>query len=180
MAKHYGDDEVATEWMGRVVSPSFTDAVLTLNCEQGRTTARSRGLGLRWQRGCALALYSQGDGMCNLDKADFAVPATLTDVDGLVLTATEFGAVEDGRLAGGFLEWTRDDGEPEIRSISAHSGNAVRLLYGTDQLAIGSAVTAYEGCRHTAADCNDHFNNKPNYGGSEYMPNRSPMDGNPV
>jgi hypothetical protein len=179
MAKHYGDDEVATEWSGRVVTPDFGDSLLTLNCEQGRTTARSRGLSLRWQRGCPLALYSQGVGMCNVDKALHAVPATLTGVDGLTLSAAEFGAVTTGRLAGGYVEWTRDDGEPERRSITAHDGSDVLIQYGSDTLAVDSEVTAYWGCKHTWDDCGE-FDNQPNYGGSKYMPNRSPMDGNPV
>jgi hypothetical protein len=165
--------------MGRVVVPDFGDSIVTLNCEQGRTTARSRGLGLRWQRGCPLALYSQGVGMCNVDKTLHDAPATLTAINGLVLTAAEFGALPSGRLAGGFVEWTRDDGEPERRSITSHSGSDIVIQYGTDTLAVDSAVTAYWGCKHTWDDCGE-FDNQPNYGGSRYMPNRSPMDGNPV
>jgi hypothetical protein len=180
LAKHAGDDELAVEWTGRVIGRQYTDRHLILKCEQGRTTARSRGLALKWCKGCPLSVYSQGTGMCNVDKTLHKVEATLTDVDGLKLTATEFGTLPDGRLAGGFVEWTRPDGEPETRSIVAHVGDEIFINYGTDTLAVASGVIAYKGCAGTWEDCTGEFGNGPNFGGCRRKPVRSPMDGNPV
>lgn len=180
LAMHRGSTDVAVEWTGRVIGPRFTDTQLVLSCEPTKTDARARAMAMRWQRGCPLPLYSQGVGMCNVLKAAFAVPATLTDVTGLSIQAAEFAAVSSGRLAGGFVEWTRPDGEPEVRSIMAHSGDQVLLNYGAENFAAGQAVTAYPGCKHTIADCNDFFGNRPNYGGGIFMPRKSPFDGNPV
>lgn len=180
LAKHYGDDEVNVEWTGRVIGARFTDTVMELNCEPTRSNGGSRGLNLRWQRGCPLAVYSQGIGMCNADKADFAAPGTLTAAEGITLEADAFGLLPDGRLAGGFVEYTRPDGEIETRSIMAHAGNQIVLNYGTDQLEEDAEVTAYWGCPHNFAACRDLFGNEPNYGGAVYMPIKSPFDGSPL
>lgn len=180
LATHRGSTEVAVEWVGRVIGPKFTDTVLTLSCEQSKTNARSRGLALRWQRGCPLALYSQGVGLCNVNRAAHAVAGVLTAVAGLGIRAAAFGTAPAGRLAGGYVQWTRPDGGTELRSISAHAGDLVTLNYGSDTLAVNLSVTAYPGCKHNFADCSGYFNNGPNYGGALYMPTKSPFDGNPV
>lgn len=180
LAKHYGDDEVNVEWTGRVIGARFTDTVMEINCEPTRSNGGSRGLSLRWQKGCPLPVYSQGIGMCNADKADFAVPGVLTAAEGITIEAAAFGALPSGRLAGGFVEYTRADGETETRSIMAHGGNQIVLNYGTDQLEEGAEVTAYWGCPHNFAACRDLFANEPNYGGAIYMPTKSPFDGSPL
>lgn len=180
LALHRGSTDVAVEWTGRVIGPKFTDTQLILSCEPTQTNARSRGLALRWQTGCPLVLYSQGVGMCNVSKAAFAVPAELTGSAGASMQADAFAAVPEGRLAGGFVEWIRPDGEIEVRSIMAHTGNLILLNYGAEDLDEGLDVTAYPGCKHNFADCNGFFSNGPNYGGAVYRPRKSPFDGNPV
>ena len=180
LAKHHGSTDGAVEWSGRVIQPKFSDTILTLTCDPSMTDPRSRGMPWRWQKGCPLALYSQGLGMCNVNKALFAVPATLTSVAGASIQADAFAAVPSGRLAGGFVEWTRADGEPEKRSIMAHSGNLVILEYGAEDLAEDLELEAFPGCRHNFADCRDFFNNEVHYGGAVYAPDRSAFDGNPI
>lgn len=180
LAKHHGSSEVIVEWSGRVVQPKFSDTLLTLTCDPSMTDPRTRGMPLRWQPGCPLALYSQGLGMCNVDKSLFAVPGTVTEVVGASIRCDAFGAVPAGRLAGGFVEWTRADGEPEKRSIMAHDGALVLLEYGAEDLAEDLELVGYPGCAHNFADCRDFFNNGPNYGGAVYAPDRSAFDGNPV
>lgn len=180
MVLHYGDAEVSTEWIGRVVAPSYTDTTLKLTCEPSQTSSRRSGLQLKWQRGCPLALYSQGIGMCNVDPAAHALPATLTDVTGLTLKAAAFATLPVGRLAGGFVEWTRVDGAPEFRTILAHTGDTIVVNYGAADLADGMALTAYPGCAHNWADCDEYFHNRDNYGGSMFLPVKNLFDGNPV
>lgn len=180
LAKHYGDAEAVIEWTGRVIDHKFLDTTLQLFCEQSRTLARKRGTPRRWQRGCDLALYSQGLGLCNVDKSLHDVAATLTAASGTTLTAAAFGGVASGRLAGGWFEWTRPDGETDRRSIVSHSGTSIVVNYGSADFAVDLVGTAYKGCKHTFADCDTEFDNAPNYGGSMYMPVRSPFDGNPT
>lgn len=177
------DDALAeTEWIGRVLGPKFGGAEVTLTCEPSLTKARRSGMNLCWQRGCPLAQYSQGRGMCNLDKDDWAVPvAGMTQVDAVTFTAAEFtaqDAIRAGRLAGGFLEWTRvGDGVVEQRSIMTHAGDTITTDYGLHDIASGLAVTAYPYCRQNVDICNDEFDNLDNNGGEVWMPDKSPYAG---
>ncbi|MGV8959200.1 MAG: phage BR0599 family protein [Stenotrophomonas sp.] len=179
-AYHHGDAEAVVEWMGRVTQPRFTDTELELTCEPGRPRGNFSGLSLRWQRSCPLALYSQGVGMCGVAAADHALPASLTAASGLTLTASAFGSLPAGRLAGGYVEWERGDGLTERRSIMAHAGSTIEINYGAQMLAPGVAVIAYPGCAHTANDCKDYFNNMDRFGGCPYLPVKNPFDGMPV
>jgi len=180
LAMHRGDDQAAIEWTGRVLYPEFTDTECTLTCEPTRSNGRRSGLPKRFQRNCWKPHYSLGDGLCNVDKDAFAVPATLTTVNGLTLTATAFGAVPGGKsLVGGFVAWTRTDGTIEHRTILTHSGTNITINYGGAELTPGRAVTAYPGCAHNWAACVS-FGNEDNYGGALYLPVKNPMGGMPV
>jgi hypothetical protein len=180
LATHGGDPETNVEWMGRVISPAFSDTILTLNCEPSGTTGRTRGQNLRWQRSCPLPLYSQGVGMCNVDKAAHQITVVVESVAGAVLTSPAFLTVPSGRLAGGFFEWTRPDGEPDRRSIMSHSGDTIVLNYGSDTLEDDMDAYAYPGCKHNIEDCHGYFDNRPNYGGEIFLPRKTPFDGNPI
>ena len=121
MAMHRGEADTAIEWIGRVIQPRFTDSALELTCDPGSGAARPNGLQLRWQRSCPYALYAQGNGLCNLRPQDFAVPARLIEAVGNVLRISPNVTVVDGRLAGGYIEWTAD-GLIARRSITNHYG----------------------------------------------------------
>lgn len=252
--RHVGETDALAEWVGRVTSPSFDGAVLTLTCEPSQTRSRKGGAAVLWQRPCGKVLYGKGHAQCNLDPAAVAVPgtltsvsgavivapefagaprslvggrvewvdgsdvtqersivghagtsvtlassiaglaagaavvayttpltkeATLTAVSGLTLTAAAFGLFASGRLAGGFIEWTRADGLAEFRTIRTHSGSSIVIDYGAADLAVGLVVTAYPGCAHTWDDCVSH-ENKLNFGGDLWMPVKNPFSGNPV
>lgn len=180
LATHSGDTEVNIEWIGRVVAPRFTDTLLQLNCEPSSGNSRSQALSMKWQRTCPLVLYSQGLGMCNVDKSLHATPATLSSVAGAVIQSAAFGALASGILAGGYVEYVRPDGEAEFRTVMAHTGSTVVLNYGSAALAAGLEVIGYRGCRHNFQACRDDFDNGPNYGGTVYSPIKTPFDGNPT
>lgn len=252
--RHVGEPVALVDWIGRVTSPSFDGAVLTLTCEPSQTRSRKGGTPTLWQRPCGKVLYGKGHAQCNLDPAAVAVPgtltsvtgavivaagfagsprslvgghaewvdgsgatqqraitghsgqtvtlasaiagmalgavvtaytapltkaATLTSISGLTLTAVAFGLFPSGRLAGGFIEWTRADGLTEFRTVRSHSGSTIVIDYGALDLAVGLVVTAYPGCAHTWDDCVSH-ENKSNFGGDLWLPVKNPFSGNPV
>lgn len=173
LATHYGDtDPPAVEWSGIVTQPAFTDTELTLTCTPGPAIARARNQGPKFQRACWKTVYSTGLRGCNLALSAFEVAGTLSAVSGLDVTAAAF-AIAPLPLDGGWLEWTRGDGLVERRSIMAHSGDTVTLLYGAAALAAGLAVTARPGCPRTWAAC-EARGNTINYGGSVYKPGKDP------
>ncbi|WP_282266488.1 phage BR0599 family protein [Stenotrophomonas sp. PS02298] len=178
LAMHRGDDAPAVEWHGRVIAPKYTDAQLELVCEPSHRSERRTGLQLRWQRACPLAQYGQGVGMCNLDPAAWGVAAVLEQVQGLKLVAAGFAESAE-TLAGGYVEWTREDGLLERRSIMSHDGSTITIQYGGHGLEPELEMTAYPGCAHTFAACKS-FGNSDNFGGSPDLPAKNPMGGNPV
>lgn len=178
LAYHRGDSDAAIEWTGRVIGPEFTDAECVLTCEPSNSTGRRSGQQKRWQRACWKQLYSQGDGMCNVDQALHAVPATLTGVEGLTLRSPAF-VLPTGNLAGGMWVWTREDGLQDFRTIEAHAGDSIVVSYGATDLAPGLAGEAFPGCAHDWDACED-FDNTDNFGGAVYLPIKNPMGGQPV
>lgn len=172
LAAHIGDTGApAVEWSGIVTQPRFTDTELKLICEPGPAIAKARNQGPKWQRGCWKTVYSTGLRGCNLALDAFDVADTLSAVAGLSVTAAAF-ATAPLALDGGWLEWT-SGGLVERRSIMAHSGDTVTLLYGAAALAAGLAVTARPGCPRTWAAC-EARGNTINYGGSVYKPVKDP------
>ncbi|WP_275629802.1 phage BR0599 family protein [Pseudomonas sp. 273] len=137
--RHVGEADAMAEWVGRVVSPSFDGAVLTLTCEPSQTRGRRQGIQRFWQRPCGLELYSQGLGKCNLNPAAIPVAATLTGADGVTLTAAEFAAAPRS-LAGGRLEW--NDGTAHQVAITGHDGSSITVATAPG-LAVGASVTAF-------------------------------------
>lgn len=102
----------------------------------------------------------------------FEVDGTLTAVSGLTASAAAF-ATSEFTLAGGWLEWTRADGLVDRRSITAHSGTDLTLLYAAEDLEAGVEVTATPHCEQTWAAC-EARGNTVNYGGAIYKPVRNP------
>lgn len=177
MAMHRGDADVAVEWMGHVAQPEFTDTTLKLTCEPTLARRRAKGGGRRVQRACELALYGQGLGQCNLPKEPFAVPATVTAMNGLLLTAPGLAA-SAFQLEGGFIEWTLPSGLVERRTIMSHAGAVIELDYSAAALVPDLEFIAYPGCPHTWAACSAR-NNTDHYGGFPYLPTKNPWSGDP-
>lgn len=177
---HIGEADEVVTWIGRVVAPKFRPETVTLLGEPSTTLARKSGQVQCWQRGCMHVLYKQGDGLCNANREDFALPAIITAAAANVVSSASFEDLPSGRLAGGYLEWATPDGSIERRSINSHEGDTVTLLYGTNVLPVGTEVVAYPGCKHNWEDCNTFFNNGVNYGGDLYSPEKSPFNGQPV
>lgn len=168
------------DWMnGRLLQPKREDGKFTIRSEPSATKSRRSGKGRKFQRGCDLVHYSQGRGLCNVDPLDHLVPATIGAVSGLVITSAAYLALPLGRFAGGFIEWTRTNGLRESRGIEAHTGNAIRLDFGHEDLVVGLELDSYPGCGGSWEDC-EYYENTDNYGGNLYMPGRNFYDGNPV
>lgn len=179
--EHAGEAEVAVDWIGQVMTIKTAGTDVSMTCQNSQVRAHQAKLYRAFQRGCWAPWGSQGVGMCNIDKSGHDLPTTMTLVDAVTFTSSAFLLVPSGRLAGGWVEWPRlSDGVTEYRTINAHVGNQIVLAYGLNDIDPSYAVTAYPGCNHTPEDCNDYYENMPNYGGQHFMPSKSPHDGNPV
>lgn len=174
LTQHYGETDALADWVGRVISPKYGDTTLVLTSEPTGTSARRGHGGRTWQRGCDLLLF-----YCGVDRAVHALPATLSAVTGLTLTAAAFATRPSGRMAGGYIEWMRSDGLLDRRSIDSHSASAIVIDYSAADLLVGLALTAYPGCNQGWDDCT-YYANTDNFGGELWIPGRNYYDGNPV
>lgn len=175
---HLGDTDAAVRWSGFVdrikrVSSAQADII----CKGLTATLRRAGVRLPWQRQCPHALF---DSSCKVNKAAYANSAVIESLNGLAIVAAGLAAAGEGRLQGGFIEWTTPDGFRAWRAITAHGTNYAELLGGTVGLDVGTTVVAYPSCPRNADGCNSLFNNLSNFGGFRHLPSRSPYDGNPV
>lgn len=171
--------EARLVWIGTVDGITQTDDIKTvITCAMLSASFRRNGLRYGYQRNCPHVLYASNT--CKVVKTDFDVVGTLTAVDGLQISATEFDTMPDGWFDGGFIEYLLASGMTERRMILSHSGADLNLLGFPAELAIGSTVTAFAGCDRTVTTCLTKFNNLANHGGFPHTPGRSPYDGMPV
>lgn len=177
--KHEQDAEVKVLWKGRIVTVEWGQPWLTLITESVFTSLQRTGLRRKFGTQCPHALYSQGHGLCNVNKNDFKLDYTVTSVSGLTVNiATIVGAAVD-YFAGGMIEWIHaENGYMERRMITASdaSGN-LTLTSPPPGLVAGMAVSTYPGCDHLPTTCNNKFGNSLNYGGQPFIPTKNPFNG---
>jgi hypothetical protein len=175
-AKDAVDNELVTLYVGEVSQVNFPQPnKAALSCEALSVSMSREGLRLGWQRSCPFALYDAAT--CKINKAGFAVPATITEISGFNITVS--AALSADIYPGGFFEWTHPVKGAEFRAIEAQNGSALRVFGSTLDLYVGLAITLYRGCDRTPATCRS-FGNYDNYGGVPLMPGKSPFDGTPV
>lgn len=160
-------------WKGRVIGSTADGEARTLMCEDVFTSMRRTGLRGRYQKSCRYALYSP---KCGVDRATFAIAATIESENGFDLTITALGSPpgnEAGYFSGGVIELA--DGS--MRYIMSHAGTTLTLSSAFNDLTIGGglACTLYPGCNHTTTHCKDRFSNLLNYGGYPYIPGKNPF-----
>lgn len=178
LTTHVGDtDPPVLEWSGEVRQPRFTDVELELTCVPGNARSAGRNQGMKFQRACSKTVYSTGIRGCNLDPDDFGTDAVLSAVSGLTLTADAFASAPHS-LVQGWLSWERANGVIERRTIVAHAGSTVTLLFGGVELASGLAVSVLPNCPGNWAACSARrADPEMHYGGAIFEPIENPYDG---
>lgn len=120
------------------------------------------------------------DDNCKVDDTDsrWRLTVAVTAQSGATITVPGAGAFGADWWVGGFVEI---DGGDDARLVLAQSGNDLTLLLPFPQSAVGRTITAFAGCDHTVATCDDKFDtpedtesNVINYGGFAFVPTRNP------
>lgn len=174
---HYGDSEVKSIWVGRVINVSFKEISADVRCESIHASLKRFTLRRRYQVACPHLLYSDS---CGASSASFKVTTTLSDVDGLIITSSDFGSYADGYFTGGYVT-ILSGGVYNKRFITDHVGNDLTLNLALTDAVVGSSVEAYPGCAHNITDCQTKFSNILNYGGQPWIPKtHNPMAGSPI
>lgn len=121
---------------------------------------------------CNHILY---DSLCTLDRAAFAVAATVIaiTVDHKIVTVSTIGGHPDQWFQHGEILHTTTQ---ERRSISDQTGTVVKVTYREPvSVGIGDSITLYAGCDHTIGTCKTKFSNVGNFGGLPRLPISNPF-----
>lgn len=176
-------------WKGAVSGAKPDIKYVDLECDPLYIALSADGLPEKFSKNCRYALYGRG---CNVDKTLFAVEATVSLLDGLIMTVPEASAFSDGYFSGGEIALATG----YSAMISHHAGTQCTLLrpfYALIDLLDGTtAVNSYSsefgasdaliypGCDLIMTTCQSRFDNLINYGGQPWRPSKNPFAGNPV
>lgn len=180
---HFNADNEAVVWSGRVLSNSFNEkGEVSFTCESTLIQLKRRGPKRRWQLGCPLLLYGQGDGRCNAPRDDFTVTTNVVDVnvDGVPsFPASWFEPFPIQKFVHGIMSWQSPNGH-EFRTIRRVAADTNRVFFNglLRGLEPGTEVKLSLGCNHlqgVGGDCGEVFNNILNYGGDPTIPLENPV-----
>jgi uncharacterized phage protein (TIGR02218 family) len=168
------ETEFIVYWQGKVLTAvAVDDQISRLYCDPIISTTRKVGHVPRIEKGCDHQLYGF---RCGVNPESFKVEGTIGSVNGTTVTASAFATQEDGWFVAGEIVVG-----PARRMILTHSGSTVTITAPIPGIASGKAFTAYAGCDQTSDACKNRFNNnKINYGGHEWMPEKNPFSGDAV
>lgn len=171
---HHGDlsEELRAVWKGRVAGARSGKQSIRVVSESIYTSLRRTGCTARVQRTCRHALYLPG---CNLDKAVFAINATLSAISGLTLTVAEAASYPDGRFKAGMIDYNGNWG-----FIQSHVGTSLTLvseIVNLEDVTLPVSVVIYPGCDRSMTVCSQIFGNLLNNGSFPYRPSKNPFSG---
>ncbi len=168
-------EELRVYWRGRVVGAKDQPRKIEVSVESIFTSMRRPGLRARYQRSCRFVLYGQ-DG-CKLNRADFEVLATVTAVNGLVLTVPDAATVEAKEYLGGIVNYVN-----KLHFIVGHSGEQLTLSTAFASLTEDvndhgpQLVLLSPGCNLSLDRCEVRFANDINHGGFPWLPTENPFE----
>jgi len=175
---HEGDPDAPIIWSGTIASAQRTEiAVCEIQARSMLASLRRSGLWSSYERNCPLPLYSP---RCGVDKEAYKNIGRVAGMNGREIYINEAATRPDGYFAGGFMEWTNEEGARERKFIEFHAGSLIGVLDSGAGITVNLEVTLYAGCEHNMATCINRFNNQSNYGGFPKLPGVNPFAGDPV
>lgn len=162
-----------TLWSGSLIASTFSGNSVEFECFSkdqlldkicGRKTCAYD---------CQHNLYFDG---CDLNVSDYSIITQIKNIaaDGISIELYDTTGIPDGYLANGVM--LKVNGE-NVRMITEHSGNNIKLLYIMETLKVDDEVRVSWGCNRLPSDCHNKFNNYKNYQGEPFTPKISPFIG---
>lgn len=168
-----GEVEKKVAFIGTANSVKFNMAtgMASISCYPITKTSLRRVPWQVYKKGCNWALYGNG---CAVLRSSFEVSRpTLNAVDGDTIQSTVFSGYDDGWFTNGYVQVIATG---EVRFITEHVGDTIRLIYPYEALTTADEVNVYPGCDRTAETCRSKFDNIVNYLGFDYIPSESPFE----
>ena len=172
--QHHGS--YVTYWKGYIATVQFCPKTAIITASLKTSRLKRFGLMRKFTRNCGLALYST---WCTIsdDDSDYYVDGNILTISGTTITATAFGTKADGWFKGGKF---KTDDSSCLQKIIYHVGTTIKISKAVSSLTVGEGFRAWAGCDHTNSTCDTKFNNKLNYGGQLYLPDKNPFAGDPI
>ncbi|WP_288400235.1 phage BR0599 family protein [uncultured Acinetobacter sp.] len=163
-------NETLVIYKGRVTQPKFDDDAntMTLVCSTSETYQNRNILTRKFQKSCANKIY---DRFCGLIFDEWAITATVTAINGLVITFATSIPKPDGYFNRGLLFKNG-----VYTSILGSTSNSVSLYRQHFGLHVGDVVKIAPGCDQTRQVCHDKFNNHLRFMGFPNVPNSNPVN----
>ncbi len=159
--------EVDVVFIGQIKNVSFKGAQAKVACVGFEQFLKKTIPRWRYQLTCNHILF---DNYCSLTKVDYKIEAVITlNETETILSSATFALQDDGYFIGGEVVFG-----VEARTITAHVGTDITLIYRMENLENGNTVEAYPGCDRRIETCRDTFDNIVNYLGFPFLPKENP------
>ncbi len=167
--KQSSGDAIKLVLLGHVISVKFAGNDLELTVATIEYLFKTLIPKVLVQRTCPHALYGLS---CGVNKDDFAVDTTVTDITGQVITVAASASNHIWR--NGILRMASG----RVLFIADHTTSAITIWGPVPaDLAVSDDVTVYRGCDKLFATCETDFDNAKNFGGFPNLPDRNPAIG---
>ena len=155
--------EASSVFMGQIKDVSFKGVEAKITCVGFEYFLNMAIPSWRYQLTCNLKLY---DDKCKVVKDNYKINTSGTlDSSKTTLTSTDFGLKDNGYFTGGTVEF-----ENATRTIIAHSGNTITMVYKIVDLEDYDTVDVYPGCDKRLETCGDNYDNYINFMGTPFIP----------
>lgn len=159
--------EVDVVFLGQIRNVPFKGASANIQCVGFEHFLRQTVPSWRYQLTCNHLIF---DSKCTLLEADYKLTTTVTlDSTKTQLTDAAFSGEADGYYTGGKVVFG-----VEPRTIVAHVGSVVTLMYKFKELEDNDSIDAYPGCDGRIETCRDKFGNVVNHLGFSFIPVENP------
>ena len=159
--------EVDVVFIGQIKNVSFKGAQAKVACVGFEQFLKKTVPRWRYQLTCNHILF---DNYCSLTKVDYKIEAVITlDETETILSSATFALQDDGYFIGGEVVFG-----VEARTITAHVGTDITLIYRMENLENGNTVKTYPGCDRRIETCRDTFDNIINFLGFPFLPKENP------
>jgi hypothetical protein len=164
------DEEFIALTACRVVHGEYSGpGKVRLTAQQDSLRMSQSGLNRSYGTRCQKIVYSDA---CGATRNDIA--GTVVSADAYTITIDEAGDFPDQTFRSGLLAWNGDD-----YMITGHIGTDITINAAINP-AIDDPVTLTVGCLHNIDDCDETHNNKLNYGGQPFIPDKEIFVGKAV
>lgn len=171
---HEGDNlatDYKIEWAGYFVGAKAEGKYATIQTASIISSALNGNLAtVYYQKICNHTLF---DDRCQVNKASFTDSATITKIQGQLLTI-DVSPYSNDEMEAGTIVNTRTG---EQQGIIGNTGLQIRIGYPFYDLIIGDVMDITLGCDHLRlGHCKNRFNNVIHYGGMDFIPEVNPFE----